>query len=62
MVSTGMVNTLTAGVIAPLLFHDPRLLASGMALMLACGVACWTLYLRSARRKPREPLRLALEL
>ena len=59
---SGMVNTLTAGVISPLLFHDPRLLATGMAAMLACGLACWTLYLRSARRKAREPLRPAPEL
>jgi DHA1 family bicyclomycin/chloramphenicol resistance-like MFS transporter len=59
---SGMVNTLTAGVIAPLLFHDPRLLATGMAAMLACGVACWALYMRSARRKALEPLRPAPEL
>jgi MFS transporter, DHA1 family, multidrug resistance protein len=59
---SGMVNTLTAGVIAPLLFHDPKLLAAGMVAMLACGLASWSLYRRSARRRAREALRPAPDL
>jgi DHA1 family bicyclomycin/chloramphenicol resistance-like MFS transporter len=59
---SGMVNTLTAGVVAPLLFHDPRLLAMGMLAMMACGLASWRLYRRSAIRKARQPLRPAPDL
>ncbi len=59
---SGMVNTLTAGVVAPLLFQDPRLLAAGMLVMLACGMSSWMLYLRSARRRAREAMRPAPEL
>jgi DHA1 family bicyclomycin/chloramphenicol resistance-like MFS transporter len=60
---SGMVNTLVAGVIAPLLFHDPRLLAVGMATLLACGLTTWTLYRRSAqRRAATDALRPAPEL
>jgi DHA1 family bicyclomycin/chloramphenicol resistance-like MFS transporter len=58
---SGMVNTLTAGVVAPLLFHDPRLLATGMAVLLACGLCTWSLYRRSARRRA-EALQPAPEL
>jgi MFS transporter, DHA1 family, multidrug resistance protein len=59
---SGMVNTLTAGVVAPLLFHDPRLLATGMVAMMACGLTSWLLYRRSAIRKARKPLRPAPDL
>ncbi len=52
---SGMVNTLTAGIIAPALFHDTRWLAIGMAAMLAGGLASWFAYLRMAQRKAAEP-------
>lgn len=58
---SGMVNTVTAGVIAPLIFHDPRWLAAGMLGLLACGIGSWLLYRRSARRKAAA-LRPAPEL
>jgi DHA1 family bicyclomycin/chloramphenicol resistance-like MFS transporter len=48
---SGMVNTLTAGIISPALSRDTAWLAAGMFVMLACGLASWTLYLRSAARK-----------
>jgi DHA1 family bicyclomycin/chloramphenicol resistance-like MFS transporter len=48
---SGMVNTLTAGVIAPALFHDPRWLALGMAAMMFLGLSSWLAYLRSSRRR-----------
>jgi DHA1 family bicyclomycin/chloramphenicol resistance-like MFS transporter len=53
---SGMVNTLTAGVIAPAVFHDPRGLALGMAVMMFLGLASWLAYLRSSRRRTRVPL------
>ena len=59
---SGMVNTLTAGVVAPLIYHDPRWLATGMAAMLACGMSAWFLYRRSARRRARAALSPAPEL
>lgn len=59
---SGMVNTLTAGVVAPLIYHDPRWLAAGMAGMLACGMGSWMLYRRSARRRARAALQPAPEL
>ncbi len=48
---SGMVNTLTAGIISPALSRDTVWLAAGMFAMMACGAASWTLYLRSAARK-----------
>ena len=51
---SGMVNTLTAGLVAPALFHDTRWLAVGMVAMMLTGLASWAAYLRSARRKARE--------
>jgi DHA1 family bicyclomycin/chloramphenicol resistance-like MFS transporter len=51
---SGMVNTLTAGMVAPALFHDTRWLAAGMVAMMALGLASWLLYLRSARRRAGE--------
>ena len=59
---SGMVNTVTAGVLAPLIYHDPRLLASGMAALLACGIVAWTLYRRSASRRAGDALTPAPEL
>lgn len=43
---SGMVNTVTAGVIAPAVFDDPRALALAMAAMMAAGFVCWRLYRR----------------
>lgn len=57
---SGMVNVLTAGVVSPLLWHDTRWMAAGMAAMAALGYLCWWLYLRSARRKAAEPPTLTL--
>ena len=57
---SGMVNVLTAGVVSPLLWHDPLWLAFGMAGMAATGYLCWWLYLRSSRRRPHEPPTLTL--
>jgi DHA1 family bicyclomycin/chloramphenicol resistance-like MFS transporter len=48
---SGMVNTLTAGIISPALSHNTIWLAAGMFAMMLCGVASWMLYLRSAARK-----------
>ena len=60
---SGMVNVVTAGVISPALSKDTRLLAIGMATLMAMGYACWRLYLHSARRKALdEPTRPAPEL
>ena len=50
---SGMVNVLIAGVVSPLLWDHPRGLALGMLALMAIGLACWLLYLRSARRKGR---------
>ena len=48
---SGMINVLVAGVVSPLLWHDTRLLAIGMALMALAGFASWNAYLRSARSR-----------
>ncbi len=51
---SGMVNTLTAGVISPMLSPRPSWLALGMVGMMLVGFACWRLFLmlhfRHARR------------
>lgn len=47
---SGMVNAVTAGIISPALSHSPKWLAAGMVLLMAGGLVCWTLYLRSIRR------------
>jgi DHA1 family bicyclomycin/chloramphenicol resistance-like MFS transporter len=49
---SGMVNTLTAGVISPAVSHDPRGLALGMASMMLLGLASWLVYLRTGRGPP----------
>jgi len=59
---SGMVNTLTAGLVSPALSHDPHWLALGMVAMMALGLASWLLYLRSASRKALEPPPPAPEL
>jgi DHA1 family bicyclomycin/chloramphenicol resistance-like MFS transporter len=40
---SGMVNTVTAGLIAPAVFHDTRWMAVAMAAMMLTGFACWRL-------------------
>ncbi len=51
---SGMVNTLTAGLISPALSPDTRWLALGMAAMIAAGAICWLAYLREARERASE--------
>ena len=54
---SGMVNTITAGVISPALWHDTRWMAVGMALMMAGGLCSWLAYLALSKRRPRpEPV------
>lgn len=50
---SGMVNTLTAGVVSPAVSGDTRLLALGMLGMLAVGYGSWSGYLASGRRSAR---------
>ena len=52
---SGMVNVLTAGAIAPVLWGDTRWLASGMVAIMAAGLSCWLLYLRLAHRRAPPP-------
>jgi DHA1 family bicyclomycin/chloramphenicol resistance-like MFS transporter len=52
---SGMVNTLTAGLIAAVLWEDPKHLAAGMVAMMLIGLGSWTMYLRDLHRAPREP-------
>jgi DHA1 family bicyclomycin/chloramphenicol resistance-like MFS transporter len=52
---SGMVNTLTAGVVSPAVSHNPRWLAVAMVVMMALGLASWLLYVRSIGRRPSEP-------
>jgi DHA1 family bicyclomycin/chloramphenicol resistance-like MFS transporter len=52
---SGMVNVLTAGAIAPLLWGDTRWLALGMLALMSGGLICWLLYLRDLRARRREP-------
>ena len=47
---SGMINTITAGVIAPAVFHDTRWMAVGMAGMMLAGFTCWRLYHAGARK------------
>jgi DHA1 family bicyclomycin/chloramphenicol resistance-like MFS transporter len=48
---SGMVNTLTAGLISPAVSHSPRWLAIGMATMMLTGLASWTLYRAGSRSR-----------
>jgi MFS transporter, DHA1 family, multidrug resistance protein len=50
---SGMINTITAGIIAPAVFHDTRWMAVAMAAMMLTGFACWRLYHAGARRNAR---------
>ena len=52
---SGMVNTLTAGIVSPALSADTHWLALGMVAMMAAGVVCWLGYLRTLDRKPSAP-------
>ena len=56
---SGMVNTLTAGVISPLVSHSTMGLALAMLAMMATGLAAWIAYLavvrRDRRRAPATP-------
>jgi DHA1 family bicyclomycin/chloramphenicol resistance-like MFS transporter len=47
---SGMINTVTAGVIAPAVFHDTRWMAVAMAAMMLTGFACWRMYHAGTRR------------
>jgi len=53
---SGMVNVLTAGAIAPVLWGETRWMSLGMLALMASGLSCWVLYLRSARRKSSPAL------
>jgi DHA1 family bicyclomycin/chloramphenicol resistance-like MFS transporter len=52
---SGMVNTLTAGLVSPALSPDPRWLALGMTAMMGLGLGSWMLYLRSSGRRRVVP-------
>jgi len=47
----GMVNTISAGVVAPAVFHSPKAMAVAMAAMMFTGFACWRLYYKGTRRR-----------
>jgi DHA1 family bicyclomycin/chloramphenicol resistance-like MFS transporter len=49
---SGMVNTLTAGLVSPALARDPLWLALGMVAMMLTGAGCWALYARMSERRP----------
>ncbi len=51
---SGMVNTITAGLIAPAVFHDTRWMAVAMATLMLTGFGCWRLYYAGARH-PAPP-------
>jgi DHA1 family bicyclomycin/chloramphenicol resistance-like MFS transporter len=52
---SGMVNVVTAGAIAPALWSNPRWLALGMLGLMAAGLTCWWLFLRSSHARRRGP-------
>jgi hypothetical protein len=56
-----MVNVLTAGAIAPVLWGETRWMSLGMLALMASGLSCWVLYLRSARRKSSPALSANVE-
>jgi DHA1 family bicyclomycin/chloramphenicol resistance-like MFS transporter len=51
----GMVNTVTAGLIAPAVFHDPRWMAVAMVALMLSGFTCWRLYYKGTRRGRKGP-------
>ncbi len=52
---SGLINTLTAGVISPALSHDPRWLAAGMFGLMVCGLGSWLAYLHVLRGGAEPP-------
>jgi len=52
---SGMINTVTAGLISPAVSHDPRWLAGTMVGLMALGLGSWMLYLRELRRGAEPP-------
>lgn len=50
---SGMVNTLAAGVISPLVSHSTLALSLTMLAMMAMGLASWVAYLWIAKREQR---------
>lgn len=52
---SGMINTVTAGVISAAVSHDPRWLAMTMVGLMALGLCSWALYLRELRRGAEPP-------
>ena len=48
---SGMLNTITAGVIAPAVFHDTRWMAVAMAAMMLAGFTCWRFYYKGTLHK-----------
>ncbi len=48
---SGMINTITAGVIAPAVFHDTRWMAVAMAGLMLSGFTCWRGYHAGVRRR-----------
>ncbi len=52
---SGMINTVTAGVLSPAVSHNPRWLAMAMFGTMALGLASWALYLRAVARGAEPP-------
>jgi len=46
---SGMVNATTAGLLSPAVSHSPKWMGIAMVSLMAGGLACWLLYLRSTR-------------
>ena len=57
---SGMLNSVTAGMISPAVSHDPRWLAVAMLVMMLMGFGSWRLYLADRRHivapAPSPPL------
>jgi DHA1 family bicyclomycin/chloramphenicol resistance-like MFS transporter len=51
---SGMINTLTAGVISPFVSHSTLALALAMLAMMSLGLLSWIAYLALARRERRR--------
>jgi DHA1 family bicyclomycin/chloramphenicol resistance-like MFS transporter len=52
---SGMVNTLTAGLVSPVLSQSLAGLAFGMAAMMLCGLASWRAFVALDRRRAELP-------
>lgn len=46
---SGMVNATTAGLLSPAVSHSPKWMGIAMVSLMAGGLCCWLLYLRSTR-------------